>query len=159
MQEEEDLFQIIGMASPGIENIDYEIYEGDEDEASPTPILVPQTRDSRPVASPNKRKIASCPLPTPLIEAAQELHTSLMSAYSRLFSISELLVTPSSAGTSTSSTEKTHEERFIAAVSPLKAAFTCCRRRGLRAIQSAAFEWRALRHSVAYTMVVWERVS
>ncbi|VDK43147.1 unnamed protein product [Taenia asiatica] len=86
-------------------------------------------------------------LPPCVCEAVEELHTSLVSCYSHLLLLSgrlENTVTESS-------------RRLGQAVSRLRAALVCTRRRSLQALHAAASAWRTLRHSIAYTLIDWER--
>uniref|UniRef100_A0A0X3P8H3 E3 ubiquitin-protein ligase n=1 Tax=Schistocephalus solidus TaxID=70667 RepID=A0A0X3P8H3_SCHSO len=101
-------------------------------------------------------------IPPPLCEAVDELHLSLRSSYARLLVFAEF-ISPSEDEAEIEATEpaslvsSTQIDRFYQAATHLRAAVECTRRRGLRAVWSAACEWRAVRHSVAYTLVVWER--
>ncbi|KAL7058874.1 hypothetical protein AAHC03_013990 [Spirometra sp. Aus1] len=109
-------------------------------------------------------------IPPPLCEAVDELHLSLRSSYARLLVFAEF-ISPSEdeaemeeqnaegmeATEPVSLTSPAQIDRFYQAATHLRAAVECTRRRGLRAVWSAACEWRAVRHSVAYTLVVWER--
>uniref|UniRef100_A0A5K3ETL7 E3 ubiquitin-protein ligase n=1 Tax=Mesocestoides corti TaxID=53468 RepID=A0A5K3ETL7_MESCO len=85
-------------------------------------------------------------LPPSLSEAAEELHTSLVSSYSHLMVLSGKDETTAGTG-----------RHLTQSISRLKAALVCTRRRSFQAILAAACEWRALRHSIAYTLVIWER--
>ena len=90
----------------------------------------------------------AAPLPPCVCEAVEELHTSLISCYSHL-----LLLCGRAESTVTESSR-----RLGQAIGRLRAALVCTRRRSLQAIFAAASTWRTLRHSIAYTLIDWERV-
>lgn len=91
---------------------------------------------------------AATTLPPCVCEAVEELHTSLVSCYSHLLLLSGRLET----------TVTESNRRLGQAVSRLRAALVCTRRRSLQALHAAASTWRTLRHSIAYTLIDWERV-
>uniref|UniRef100_A0A0R3X6X4 E3 ubiquitin-protein ligase n=1 Tax=Hydatigena taeniaeformis TaxID=6205 RepID=A0A0R3X6X4_HYDTA len=95
--------------------------------------------------SPTVSAVAS--LPPCVCEAVEELHTSLVSCYSHLLLLSGRLET----------TVTESSRRLGQAVSRLRAALVCTRRRSLQALHAAASAWRTLRHSIAYTLIDWER--
>lgn len=88
------------------------------------------------------------PLPPCVCEAVEELHTSLISCYSHL-----LLLSGRAESTVTESSR-----RLGQTIGRLRAALICTRRRSLQAISAAASTWRTFRHSIAYTLIDWERV-
>ncbi|CDS37527.1 e3 ubiquitin protein ligase ubr2 [Echinococcus multilocularis] len=90
---------------------------------------------------------AATALPPCVCEAVEELHTSLVSCYSHLLLLSGRLET----------TVTESSRRLGQAVSRLRAALVCTRRRSLQALHAAASAWRTLRHSIAYTLIDWER--
>lgn len=121
----------------------------------PAPILPEQihqliqrrAHSSRNSPRANSRSTLSATLPPCICEAVEEFFTSLISCYSHFVFLSE-----------DSPDDTSPSARLLTASSRLRASLLCTRKRALQALSAAATTLRTLRHTIAYTLISWERV-